>query len=193
MDPRYHPGAVDISIRFAIETCTLGLALVAITDQGVCAVFLGSDGAALEADLRRRFPKAQITQADARFVDHLTQVIAAIDQPRAARKPPLDVQGTVFQQKVWRALTTIPAGNTATYAQVAMAIGAPKSVRAVAQACGANPVAVLVPCHRVLRSDGGLSGYRWGTNRKRKLLAAEGVLVYLTDASNAHKAAGAST
>ena len=161
------------TIRFAVGQCSLGAVLVAATDRGVCAVLLGDDPDALARDLQDRFKQAELVGGDAGFETVVARVVGLIEAPSAGLELPLDVQGTVFQRRVWRALQAIPAGETATYAQIAQAIGAPKSSRAVAGACGANPLAVAIPCHRVIRRDGSLSGYRWGVERKRALLERE--------------------
>jgi AraC family transcriptional regulator of adaptative response/methylated-DNA-[protein]-cysteine methyltransferase len=170
---RYRAGGANTQIRFAIAACSLGSLLVAATERGVCAIFMGDDPAALAHDLERRFPRARLIGADAGFEQLVAQVVSLVEEPCAGAALPLDIRGTAFQQRVWLALRAIPAGKTATYAEIAQAIGAPRAVRAVAGACAANPVAVVVPCHRVVRSDGDLSGYRWGVERKRALLARE--------------------
>jgi AraC family transcriptional regulator of adaptative response/methylated-DNA-[protein]-cysteine methyltransferase len=164
------PDAPRETLRYATTKTELGQALVAVSDRGVRLITLGDDAAVLVADLERRFPKARLTPAD--LTDTLAEVRRLIAQPGATALP-LDEQGTELQAAVWRALRDIPAGRTASYADVARAIGRPSAVRAVAQACGANPLAVVTPCHRVVRSDGGLSGYRWGVERKRALLQRE--------------------
>ena len=170
---RYRAGGTDLDIRFAIGECSLGSILVAMTERGVCAILLGDEPEALIHDLERRFPKANLIGADRDFEELVAQVVGMIESPRLGGSLPLDVRGTAFQQRVWQALQNIPAGTTATYADIARAIGAPRAVRAVAQACAANPLAVAIPCHRVVRTDGGLSGYRWGIERKRELLDRE--------------------
>ena len=161
------------TISFAVGQSSLGAVLVARTERGVCAILLGDDPQALVHDLQDRFPKAQLVGGDAGFERDVAKVISLIEHPSGMFDLPLDVQGTVFQQKVWNALRCIPAGKTASYRQIAQAIGEPKAMRAVAQACGANKIAVAIPCHRVVRLDGSLSGYRWGVNRKRELLRRE--------------------
>jgi AraC family transcriptional regulator of adaptative response/methylated-DNA-[protein]-cysteine methyltransferase len=166
-------GGEGLAIRFAIGECSLGSILVAATERGVCAILLGDDPEQLAHDLERRFPRAQLIGADAGFERLVAEVVGLVEQPRVGRELPLDVRGTAFQRRVWQALREIPAGQTTSYAQLARAIGAPKAVRAVAQACGKNPLAVAIPCHRVVRTDGALSGYRWGVERKRALLARE--------------------
>jgi AraC family transcriptional regulator of adaptative response/methylated-DNA-[protein]-cysteine methyltransferase len=159
-------------IQYSVSDSSLGCVLVASSDQGICAVLLGSSPGVLKRDLEERFPDDQLVGTTA--TDLHKKVVAFVDAPSAGFDMPLDARGTEFQRKVWRVLREIPAGATATYLDIANRIGSPKAVRAVAQACGANPVAVAIPCHRVVRSDGGLSGYRWGVERKRALLAREG-------------------
>lgn len=169
----YRNGGADAVIRFAVGESSLGPILVAASDKGVCAILMDDDPDALVRDLQDRFPKARLIGADADFEATVAKVVGVVEAPRLGLDLPLDVRGTAFQQRVWRALVEVPAGATASYADVARAIGAPASVRAVAQACGANALAVAIPCHRVVRTDGGLSGYRWGIERKRALLARE--------------------
>ncbi len=169
----YKAGGVSMTIHFAIGQCTLGAILVASTDKGVCAILLGDDPQALLDDLQQRFPKAQLLGADESFDAVVATVVGLVEQPATAHHLPLDVQGTVFQLRVWKALQSIPAGHTATYKEIAHLLGQPAAVRAVASACGANPVAVAIPCHRVVRMDGNLAGYRWGLERKRELLSRE--------------------
>jgi AraC family transcriptional regulator of adaptative response/methylated-DNA-[protein]-cysteine methyltransferase len=169
----FRNGGAGATLRFAVAQGSLGAVLVAATEKGVCAIFLGDDPDALVRDLQDRFPKARLIGGDEEFERRVAQVIGFIEAPRTGLDLPLDVQGTAFQQKVWQALQEIPAGSTASYADVARRIGAPKAVRAVAQACAANPLAVAIPCHRVVRHDGHLSGYRWGVERKSALLARE--------------------
>lgn len=170
---RYRAGGAEQRIRFAIGQCSLGAILVAATDRGVCAILLGDDPAELAHDLERRFPRAELVGADATFERTVAQVVGLVEQPARGAALPLDIRGTAFQERVWRALTDIPAGQTVTYAGLARAIGAPRASRAVAAACAANPLAIAIPCHRVVRTDGDLSGYRWGVDRKRTLLARE--------------------
>jgi AraC family transcriptional regulator, regulatory protein of adaptative response / methylated-DNA-[protein]-cysteine methyltransferase len=169
----FRAGGVGTEIHFAIGQCSLGAILVARSDRGVCAIQLGDDPATLARDLQDRFPQAKLVGGDAEFEQWVARVVGVVEAPRLGLDLPLDVRGTAFQQRVWQALRDIPAGHTASYAEIAARIDAPKSVRAVAQACGANPLAVAIPCHRVVRSDGGLSGYRWGVERKRELLVRE--------------------
>lgn len=170
---QYRQGGRALPIRFALGQCSLGAVLVAATERGVCAISLGDDPEELVHELETRFPRAQLIGADAEFEQLVAQVVGLVENPGTAAALPLDVRGTAFQERVWRALSKIPAGQTASYAQIARAIGAPHASRAVAQACGANPLAVAIPCHRVVRTDGDLSGYRWGVERKRQLLARE--------------------
>ncbi len=169
----FRNGGRGIAIRFAVGKCSLGSILVASSDKGVCAILLGNDPAQLTRDLQDRFPRASLIGGDRNYERVVSRVVGFIEQPRAGLNLPLDVQGTAFQQKVWQALRRIPAGKTSTYSEIAGRIGKPKAVRAVAGACAANPVAVAIPCHRVLRADGSLSGYRWGVERKRALLKRE--------------------
>jgi AraC family transcriptional regulator, regulatory protein of adaptative response / methylated-DNA-[protein]-cysteine methyltransferase len=161
------------TIHFGIADSTLGTIAVARSRKGVCAILFGDDRRALLADLRRRFPRATLAEDAAGLKATLARITRFVDSPAAGIDLKLDVAGTEFQQRVWRALQRIPAGATASYADIARAIEAPKSVRAVAQACGANALALAIPCHRVVRSDGALSGYRWGVARKRALLDRE--------------------
>ena len=169
----YRAGGVGAVIRFAVAQCSLGALLVAQSQRGICAILLGDDPDALVRDLQDQFPKAQLIGGDGDFEQLLAQVVGFIEAPSLGLYLPLDVRGTAFQQRVWQALRAIPAGETASYAQVAERIGAPKAVRAVAGACASNRLAVAIPCHRVVRSDGALSGYRWGVERKRALLERE--------------------
>ena len=164
---------MNTHIHFDIGSSTLGRALVANNDQGVCAIFMADTDNAVISQLRERFPEAELLRDPPRLASVLSRVIAYIESPSGVLDLPLDPEGTEFQRRVWRALVKIPAGTTASYADIARRIDAPKSVRAVAQACGANPLALAIPCHRVVRSDGALSGYRWGTARKRALLERE--------------------
>ncbi|MET0824858.1 MAG: methylated-DNA--[protein]-cysteine S-methyltransferase, partial [Solirubrobacterales bacterium] len=169
----FRAGGKGTDIRFAVGECSLGAILVAKSAKGICAITLGDDPEALVRDLEDRFPKANLIGGDPDFEALVARVVGFVEAPRIGLDLPLDVQGTAFQQRVWQALREIPAGETASYAEVARRIGAPKAVRAVAQACGANGIAVAIPCHRVVRNDGALSGYRWGVERKRALLGKE--------------------
>jgi len=170
---RFRSGGAGESIRFAVGQCTLGSILVAATETGICAVQLGDDPDGLVRELQDRFPKARLNGAQADFERWVAKVVGLVEAPALGLDLPLDVRGTAFQQRVWEALRRIPAGSTATYAEIARRIGAPKSVRAVGRACASNAIAVAIPCHRVVRTDGSLSGYRWGVERKRALLARE--------------------
>jgi AraC family transcriptional regulator of adaptative response/methylated-DNA-[protein]-cysteine methyltransferase len=170
---KYRAGGAALEIRFAIGQCTLGAILVAATEKGVCAVLLGDDPGELARELERRFPQADIRGAAPSFERLVSQVVGLIEQPRRGAKLPLDIRGTAFQERVWQALRRIPVGKTASYSEIARIIEAPKAARAVARACATNSLAILIPCHRVVRSDGDLSGYRWGVERKRELLARE--------------------
>lgn len=169
----YRNGGKGISIRFAVGECTLGSILVAATDKGICAILLGDDPEVLLHDLQNRFPKADLVGGDAHFEQLVAKVVGFVEAPKFGLNLPLDLQGTAFQQRVWQALRDIPAGATVSYSELAQRLGMPSATRAIAQACAANHIAVAIPCHRVIRSDGGLSGYRWGVERKRALLESE--------------------
>jgi len=168
-----HRVADRTPIRFAIRRCSLGTALVAASDKGICCILLGDDADRLRRDLAHRFPDAEPISGDAAFAQAMRPVFACLDTPDAEWTMALDFGGTAFQQRVWRQLRRIPPGRTVSYADLARRIGMPGGARAVARACAANAIAVAVPCHRVVRSDGALSGYRWGVARKRALLARE--------------------
>ena len=170
----FRAGGSGASIRFAVGECSLGSIVVAATDKGVCAILLGDEPDALLRDLQDRFPQALLIGGDQAFEQWVSKVVGLVEAPALGLDLPLDVRGTAFQQRVWQALREIPAGATASYSDIAKRIGAPKAVRAVAQACASNAIAVAIPCHRVVRNDGGLSGYRWGVARKRALLEREG-------------------
>jgi AraC family transcriptional regulator of adaptative response/methylated-DNA-[protein]-cysteine methyltransferase len=170
---QYRAGGANTRIHFAIAECSLGAILVAQSERGVCAISLGEDPDLLARELQDRFPQAELIGADAAFEQVVAQVVGFVEAPSLGLNLPLDVRGTAFQERVWQALREIPAGKTASYADIACQIGSPKAVRAVAQACAANTLAVAIPCHRVVRSDGNLSGYRWGVERKRSLLERE--------------------
>ena len=157
----------------AIAATSLGALLVAASDKGVCAILLGDDPETLLHDLQDRFAKARLVGGDAKFEKLVAKVVGLVERPRKDLDLPLDIRGTAFQQRVWKALTTIPVGETRSYAQIARKIGKPAAVRAVAQACAANNLAIAIPCHRVVKTDGGLSGYRWGVARKKEILARE--------------------
>ncbi len=174
MKPKeYREGGTGNTIRFAIAECSLGAILVASSEKGVCAILMGNDPDALARDLQDKFPKANLIGGDEKYEKLVAKVIGFIEAPRIGLDLPLDIRGTAFQQRVWKELQRIPAGKTASYSEVAKRIGFPKSARAVAQACGANALAVVVPCHRVVRNNGDISGYRWGVDRKQALLARE--------------------
>jgi AraC family transcriptional regulator, regulatory protein of adaptative response / methylated-DNA-[protein]-cysteine methyltransferase len=169
----FRAGGNGASIRFAVGECSLGSILVAATDKGVCAIQFGDDPDTLVRDFQDRFPKARLIGGDESFEQLVAKVVGFVEAPAQGLDLPLDVRGTAFQQRVWQALREIPSGATATYAGIAERIGRPKAVRAVAQACASNGIAVAIPCHRVVRNDGALSGYRWGVERKRALLERE--------------------
>ena len=170
---QYRAGGANIEIRFAIGRCSLGAVLVALSARGVCAILLGDDAQALTNDLGARFPAARLIGGDPELEQVLARVVAGVEAPERGIDLPLDVRGTAFQQRVWQALREIPAGRSASYGEIARRIGSPKAVRAVAGAIAANPLAVAIPCHRVVRGNGQLSGYRWGVARKRTLLERE--------------------
>jgi len=170
---RFRAGGSGETLRFAVGQTSLGAILVAATDKGVALIQFGDDAEALVHGLQDRFPRARLIGGDAAFESLVAKVVGLIEAPGQPMDLPLDVRGTAFQQRVWQALRDIPLGSTASYADVAARLGAPRSARAVAQACAANPLAVAIPCHRVVRSDGALSGYRWGVERKRALLDRE--------------------
>jgi len=169
----YRNGGKGVSIRFAVGECTLGSILVAATNKGICAILLGDDPELLVQDVQNRFPKADFIGGDTHFEQLVAKVVGFVEAPRIGLDLPLDLQGTAFQQRVWQALRNIPAGVTVSYSELAQRLGMPNATRAIAQACAANHIAVAIPCHRVIRNDGGLSGYRWGIERKRALLENE--------------------
>jgi AraC family transcriptional regulator, regulatory protein of adaptative response / methylated-DNA-[protein]-cysteine methyltransferase len=160
-------------LEYAIGRCSLGSVLVARGERGICAILLGDEPDGLTTELAQRFPGHRLVRSDGAFEQLVGQIIELTESPGRPVELLLDVRGTVFQQRVWQALREIPTGSTASYGEIATRIGAPRSVRAVARACAANPLAVAIPCHRVVRTDGGLSGYRWGVGRKRALLERE--------------------
>ena len=162
-----------MTIHFSTARCNLGQLLVAATERGICAVLLGDSASELETQMRQEFLAATILADESSMSEMLNSVILQLTEHPISKALPLDIRGTAFQQRVWQALQKIPRGETATYAQVAVAISQPTAVRAVARACGQNRVAVLIPCHRVIGSDGKLTGYRWGVARKQKLLEQE--------------------
>ena len=177
MKPReFRSGGQGVAIRHAVAACPLGLVLVAGTVRGICSVRFGDERATLERELRQEFSKASFEKSDRAFDAWVKAVVDHIKHPAGRIELPLDIRGTAFQQRVWQALREIPTGQTKSYLEVAASIGRPSAVRAVARACATNPIALIVPCHRVVRTDGGLSGYRWGAERKRQLLKREGAL-----------------
>ncbi|HVJ08401.1 MAG TPA: bifunctional DNA-binding transcriptional regulator/O6-methylguanine-DNA methyltransferase Ada [Acidisarcina sp.] len=169
----YREGAKGMAIRFCIHDCTLGKILVAVTPVGICSIALGGLESELEEALRERFPRAELARDDAGLGNTVIQVLSQMSEHPLTLSLPLDIRATAFQTRVWQALQRIPRGETRSYAEVAREIGQPTAVRAVARACASNPVALAIPCHRVVGSDGKLTGYRWGVERKRKLLEAE--------------------
>jgi AraC family transcriptional regulator of adaptative response/methylated-DNA-[protein]-cysteine methyltransferase len=172
---RYRAGGTHEELRFAVGESSLGAILVASSIKGVVAVLLGDDPDQLARDLQDRFPKAHLIGGDAQYEALVARVVGLVERPAVGLDLPIDVRGTAFQERVWRALRKIPPGKTATYSQIARRLGAPKSTRAVAGACAANKLAIIIPCHRVVRNDGSLSGYAWGVERKRALIDREAV------------------
>lgn len=170
---RYRTGGDGIDILFALGECSLGSILVACSDRGICAILLGDEAETLLVDLQRRFPRARLHPGDARFTSLVATVVGFVERPGLGLDLPLDIRGTAFQQRVWQALRRIPVGSTVSYTELARRIGQPRAARAVAAACAANALAVAIPCHRVVRRNGDLSGYRWGIERKRTLLERE--------------------
>jgi AraC family transcriptional regulator of adaptative response/methylated-DNA-[protein]-cysteine methyltransferase len=169
----YQKGGQGMRIRFAVAPCYLGWVLVAATDRGVCAIDLGETPETLQDRLRARFPEAELVEGDGEFAAWMACILAFLDAPHGSLDIPLDIVGTAFQRRVWMALREIVPGTTVSYGEIAARIAAPGAARAVAQACAANELAVAVPCHRVVRKDGQLGGYRWGSERKRRLLERE--------------------
>lgn len=169
----FRSGGTNADMHFAVGECSLGSILVAASDKGIAAILFGEDPEALVHDLEDRFPKANLIGGDSAFEDVMAKVVGLVEAPEIGIDLPLDMRGTAFQHRVWQALSKIPVGTTATYSEIASRIGMPRAVRAVAAACAANRIAVAIPCHRVVRNDGSLSGYRWGVERKRKLLDRE--------------------
>ncbi len=177
MHPRdYKAGGAGATLHFALGQCSLGAILVAQSAKGICAILLGDDPQALLEQLQDQFPKARLIGGDADYERLVAEVVGFVEAPALGLELPLDVQGTAFQERVWQALRDIPVGSRVSYTDIAERIGAPKAVRAVAMACAANRIAVAIPCHRVVRRDGDLSGYRWGVERKRLLLERETAL-----------------
>jgi AraC family transcriptional regulator of adaptative response/methylated-DNA-[protein]-cysteine methyltransferase len=174
MTPRqFRCGGAEAEIKYAIGESSLGLVLVAASDRGVCTIFFGDDPDSLARDLAKQFPRARLIGNDSDFEQLVAKVLGFVEDPSVGLDLPLDIRGTAFQHRVWEALRRIPVGSTASYAEIAKAIGAPKAVRAVARACGSNRIAIAIPCHRVVGCDGSLTGYRGGIERKRELLAKE--------------------
>jgi AraC family transcriptional regulator of adaptative response/methylated-DNA-[protein]-cysteine methyltransferase len=171
---RFRAGGGGETVRFAVGACSLGAILVAATDKGICAILIGDEPEALVRDLQDRFPRAELVGADGDFERTVALVVGFVEAPEIGLDLPLDVRGTAFQQRVWQALRAIPAGQTVSYAELAERVGLPAGARAVAGACAANAIAVAIPCHRVVRNDGAISGYRWGVERKQALLEREG-------------------
>jgi AraC family transcriptional regulator of adaptative response/methylated-DNA-[protein]-cysteine methyltransferase len=169
----FRAGGAGAIIRFAVGQCSLGAILVAQSQRGICAILLGEDPDLLVRDLQDQFPKAQFIGGDVEFEKLISQVVGFVEMPSIGLNLPLDVRGTAFQERVWQALRELPSGATVSYAEIAVRIGSPNAARAVAQACGANHIAVAIPCHRVVRRDGDIAGYRWGVDRKRELLRRE--------------------
>jgi AraC family transcriptional regulator, regulatory protein of adaptative response / methylated-DNA-[protein]-cysteine methyltransferase len=170
---RYQTGGAGVTLRFAVGECSLGSLLVAASETGVCAITMGDDPDTLVRDLQDLFPKAELIGGDGEFEQWVAKVVGFVEMPKIGLDLPLDVRGTAFQQRVWQALRKIPAGETVSYSEIARRIGSPRSARAVANACAANPLAVAIPCHRVVRIDGSLTAYRWGVERMRALLERE--------------------
>lgn len=177
MRPRQlRAGGAGATLHFALGQCSLGAILVAQSEKGICAILLGDDPEALLHDLQDQFPKAQLIGGDSGYEQLVAEVVGFVEAPALGLALPLDVQGTAFQERVWQALREVPAGSRVSYSDIAERIGAPKAVRAVAKACAANHIAVAIPCHRVVRRDGDISGYRWGVERKQQLLKRETAL-----------------
>jgi AraC family transcriptional regulator, regulatory protein of adaptative response / methylated-DNA-[protein]-cysteine methyltransferase len=170
---QYRSGGANEDLRFAVGQSSLGAILVASSDKGVASILIGDDPDELVRDLQDRFPKARLLGGDKEYESMIARVVSFVEAPRIGLNLPLDVRGTAFQRRVWQALQAIPVGQSSSYSEIARSIGAPKSVRAVASACAANRIAVAIPCHRVVRNDGALSGYAWGVERKRELIARE--------------------
>jgi AraC family transcriptional regulator of adaptative response/methylated-DNA-[protein]-cysteine methyltransferase len=170
---QYQAGGVNEEIRFAVGQSSFGVILVASSGKGVASILIGDDPDELVRELQDRFPKARLVGGDTDYESLVARVVGFVEAPNLGLDLPLDVRGTAFQQRVWRALQEIPVGRTASYTEIASRIGAPKAVRAVGAACAANNIAVAIPCHRVVRNDGSLTGYAWGVERKRALIERE--------------------
>lgn len=170
---QYKKGGIDQTIQFTVVECTLGWIAVAATERGVCSIEIGDDADDLRNDVAVRFAEAKLMEGSPTFLDWVSQVVAYVESPDDRLNLPIDIQGTVFQRKVWEALQRVPVGMTATYSEIADQIGKHTAVRAVAGACAANKLAVVIPCHRIVRNDGTIGGYRWGVERKRELLKRE--------------------
>ncbi|GDX05836.1 bifunctional DNA-binding transcriptional regulator/O6-methylguanine-DNA methyltransferase Ada [Buttiauxella sp. A111] len=170
---QYRQGGERTVIQFVVGSCRLGEFLVAQSERGICAILLGNDGQTLVNELESLFPNSALVAGDELFSQRVARVVSVLEHPSQPFSLPLDIQGTAFQQQVWQALREIPVGQTASYRDIAQRIGKPQAVRAVAGACAANKLAVIIPCHRVVRNDGAISGYRWGVERKRQLLEIE--------------------
>ncbi|MFJ5445075.1 methylated-DNA--[protein]-cysteine S-methyltransferase [Methylobacillus methanolivorans] len=169
----YKQGGAGQALHYGFASCSLGKLIVAVTAKGIAAILLGDSTEALLTDLRAMFPRAELLPGENGFYTLLAEVVTLIDEPSHVMALPLDIQGTVFQQRVWTLLRSIPPGQTLSYSELAQQLGAPRAVRAVASACAANKLAVAIPCHRVVRTDGKLAGYRWGLHRKQALLDKE--------------------
>jgi len=185
---QFRAGGRDADIRFALGQCSLGTILVAASQKGVCMIQFGDDAEILARDLKDRFPNARLVGNDKSFEQLIAKVVALVETPATHLELPLDIRGTAFQQRVWQKLREIPVGSTASYAEIARRIDKPKAVRAVAQACAANAIAVAIPCNRVVRTDGSLSGYRWGIERKHALIAREAAVLTPRPKSRSSKA-----
>jgi AraC family transcriptional regulator, regulatory protein of adaptative response / methylated-DNA-[protein]-cysteine methyltransferase len=170
---QFQRGGADVIIRYGMVPCALGVLLLAATDKGICSIELGDNAQHLADALKRHFPRAQLVPMDAQVEQWLREIVQFIEQPHSALQLPLDIQGTAFQRQVWQVLRDIPLGETSSYSEIAARIGNPRAVRAVATACASNRLALAIPCHRVIRGNGELAGYRWGIERKQQLLERE--------------------
>jgi AraC family transcriptional regulator of adaptative response/methylated-DNA-[protein]-cysteine methyltransferase len=169
----YKSGGAGVTIRFAVDECSLGSILIAASERGICAITMGDAPYLLVQDLQKLFPNAELISGDAEFEQTVAKVIRFVETPKIGLDLPLDIRGTAFQQRVWQTMRKIPAGKTVSYSEIARQIGSPGAARAVANACAANTLAVAIPCHRVVRIDGGSTAYRWGIERMRALLERE--------------------